>query len=680
MSSFKRTLITSALPYANGPLHIGHIAGAYLPSDLYTRFLRMNGESVLHICGSDEHGVPITIAAEKEGCTPQQIVDRYHELNKATFQSFGISFDYYGRTSSPTHKKTASEFFQALEKQGVFVRKMEKQLFDTEKKMFLPDRYVKGTCPSCGYTEAYGDQCEKCGKSLSPSDLIDPVSVLSGTKPELKETEHWFLPLGEYQKELEEWIGGHKEWKPNVLGQVNSWLQSGLSDRAVTRDLSWGVPVPHPDGEGKVLYVWFDAPIGYISATKEWAENKGNPEEWSQWWKDSGTRLIHFIGKDNIVFHCIIFPVMLKAHGEFILPDQVPANEFLNLEGNKLSTSRNWAIWLHEAIEEFEPDFFRYVIASILPESKDSDFSWKDFQQRVNSELADVLGNFTNRTLTFIERFSEGRIPSEITFNERDHEALRAIEEQKVKITQAYQSFRFREAVQETMHLAREGNRYFSESEPWKTRTENPERCNATLFVSAQIAAALSVLFDPIMPTKMRQLRSALGLSDEMTWQEVNSEMLRSGSKVKAGEILFAKIEDDKIQAQLEKLNSGSSTTTTMDENAGISPISDEIEFDQFLPIDLRAAKILSAEPVPKSDKLLKFTLDLGIENRTILSGVAKHLSPDQLIGKTVVIVSNLKPRMMMGVESQGMVLFAEEPDGTLKPVLTDAMPGSNVK
>lgn len=646
--------------------------------------MRLNGEDILHICGSDEHGVPITIAAEKEGCSPQEIVDRYHELNKKTFEQFGISFDFYGRTSSSVHHQTASDFFKHLEEKDVFVRKMEKQLFDVEKKMFLPDRYVKGTCPSCGYPEAYGDQCEKCGKSLSPSELVNPVSVLSGSKPELKETEHWFLPLGDYQTDLESWISGHADWKPNVLGQVNSWLQSGLGDRAVTRDLSWGVPVPHPDANGKVLYVWFDAPIGYISATKEWAENQGRPADWETWWKDSETRLIHFIGKDNIVFHCIIFPVMLKAHEGYILPDQVPANEFLNLEGNKLSTSRNWAIWLHEAIEEFEPDLLRYVIASILPESKDADFSWKDFQQRVNSELADILGNFVNRTLTFIERFAEGRIPEAGPLSPRDLQALSMIETQKMKISKAYQAFRFREAVQETMNLAREGNRYFSESEPWKTRKENPETCDTTLYVSAQIAGALSVLFSPVMPEKMKTLRSCLGLADSLQWQEVQKEMVPSGSSVHSGEILFSKIEDETIQRQLDKLmKHTTSVTSHSDQEVMESPykaLSDVIEFDQFIPIDLRAAKILEAEKVSGSEKLLQLSLDLGFEKRTVLSGVAQHVNPEELRGQTVVMVANLKPRKMMGIESQGMVLFAEEPDGSLKPVYTSALPGSIVK
>lgn len=681
--SFKRTLVTSALPYANGPLHIGHIAGAYLPSDLYTRYMRLNGENILHICGSDEHGVPITIAAEKEGCTPQEIVDRYHELNKKTFERFGISFDFFGRTSSPVHYKTASEFFRTLEEKGVFIRKMERQLFDIEKKMFLPDRYVKGTCPSCGYSEAYGDQCEKCGKSLSPSDLIEPISVLSGTTPELKETEHWFLPLGDYQKDLESWVSSHTDWKPNVLGQVNSWLQSGLGDRAVTRDLSWGVPVPHPDADGKVLYVWFDAPIGYISATQEWAQLHENPEEWKRWWQDEDTRLIHFIGKDNIVFHCIIFPVMLKAHEGYVLPDQVPANEFLNLEGNKLSTSRNWAIWLHEVIEEFDPDLLRYVIASILPESKDSDFNWKDFQQRVNSELADILGNFVNRTLTFIERFSDSKIPDAGQLSGRDIEALSAIETQKEKISRAYQAFRFREAVQETMNLAREGNRYFSESEPWKTRKEAPEQCDTTLYVSAQIAAAISVLFSPVMPTKMQSLRSCLGLSDTLTWKDVKKEMIPTGTTVHAGDILFSKIDDETIQQQADKLmnQSGvSKSETSVEHESGLKPLSNPIDFDQFISIDLRAAKIVRVEQVHGSEKLLNLSLDVGLEKRTILSGVAQHMKPEDLIGKTVVIVANLKPRKMMGIESQGMVLFAEEPDGTLKPVLTDAQPGSIVK
>ncbi|MGM0744236.1 MAG: methionine--tRNA ligase [Bacteroidota bacterium] len=674
----KRKLVTSALPYANGPIHLGHLAGAYLPADLYTRFQRLKGEDIIHICGSDEHGVPITIAAEKEGVTPQEIVDRYHERNKAVFDRFGIDFDYYGRTSSETHRKTSQDFFLKLYEQGVFKKKSQEQFYDEDANMFLPDRYVKGTCPKCGHPEAYGDQCEKCGSSLSPTDLIDPVSALTGNKPVVKSTEHWFIPLGDFQDRLQEWIDSRNNWKPNVVGQCKSWLDGGLSDRAVTRDLTWGVPVPLPEGDGKVLYVWFDAPIGYISATKEWADEKGEPDLWKTYWQDEETSLVHFIGKDNIVFHCIMFPAMLMQHGEFVLPENVPANEFLNLEGRKLSTSKGWAVWLEEYLEHFEADLLRYVLGTTLPEAKDSDFSWNDFQSRVNSELADILGNFVFRTVSFTERFFDGSVPELSNPTELDLNTLKEIENQKQKIEEAYNSFKFREAIAETMHLARIGNRYFTETEPWKTRKENTEACGNTLNVCVQISAALSILFHPVLPAKMSQLRNQLGVPNTLRWDDVTSVLIPAGQIVEQGEILFEKIEDEAVQEQIGILESRAA------ESAGTSskeyePLKETATFDDFVKLDFRAGKITDAKKIKKSKKLLNITVDLGFEKRTILSGIAEFFKADEIIGRSVVVVANLAPKKMMGVESNGMILMGEDTEGKLYFVETDSEPGSPV-
>lgn len=673
----KRILVTSALPYANGPIHLGHLAGAYLPADLYTRYQRLKGKDIIHICGSDENGVPITIAAEKEGVNPQEIVDRYHTMNKDVFRKFGIDFDYYGRTSSETHKKTSQDIFLNLHEQGIFSKHKQKQFYDEEADMFLPDRYVKGTCPNCGHPEAYGDQCENCGTSLSPTDLIDPVSAITGNKPIIKETEHWFLPLGDFQEWLEEWIGSRKNWKPNVVGQCKSWLDTGLGDRAVTRDLSWGVPVPLPDGEGKVLYVWFDAPIGYISATKEWADLQGEPDLWKTYWQDEDTSLIHFIGKDNIVFHCIMFPAMLKQHGNYVLPENVPANEFLNLEGKKLSTSKGWAVWLHEYLEDFEADLLRYALGTTLPETKDSDFSWKDFQNRVNSELADILGNFVFRTHSFTHRFFDGSVPELSNPTELDIETLKKISAQKKKIEESYEAFRFREAIYETMELARIGNRYFTETEPWKTRKENPEACGNTLYVCLQISAALSVLFEPILPNKMHQLKEQLGIPETIEWSQVDDHILPSGQIIKEGDILFEKIEDAEVEAQINKLKERASTNEEPEKD--FTPLKDEIDFGNFASLDLRAGKIIAAEKVEKSNKLIKITVDLGFEKRIILSGIAEFFDADEIVGQSVCVVANLAPKKMMGIESNGMILMGEDSEGTLHFVETDAEPGSPV-
>lgn len=678
----KRTLVTSALPYANGPIHLGHLAGAYLPADLYTRYKRLRGEDILHICGSDEHGVPITIAAEKEGVQPQDIVDRFHERNKQAFKDFGIDFDYYGRTSSEMHRDTSQSFFTRLDEKGVFRRKTEQQLYDPEAGMFLPDRYVIGTCPVCGFEGAHGDQCEKCGSSLSPIELIDPKSVLTGNTPETRETEHWYLPLGEYQPKIEQWIESRSNWKPNVTGQCRSWLSDGLSDRAVTRDLTWGVPVPHPDAENKVLYVWFDAPIGYISATREWAHSIGDDDAWKTWWQDSDSRLIHFIGKDNIVFHCIMFPLMLMEHGEFILPDQVPANEFLNLEGKKLSTSRGWAVWLDEAMEQFEPDLLRYVLGSTLPETKDSDFSWGDFQTRVNSELADILGNFIYRSTTFTERFHDGYVPELNNPSERDTAALEAIHLAVREIGEAYEQFKFREAISRTMQLARTGNKYFTESEPWKSRKTDPVACANTLHVSLQICAALSVLFSPVLPGKMGVLRKELGLDESTTWDQVSDEMLKPGSLITTGPVLFEKIEDDQIEAELQKLQDRAAQNKKKDnsENMDLIPLKPLASFDKFDAMDLRVGKILEAADIEGSKKLLKLTVDIGLEVRTILSGIKEYLEPDQLIGEQVAVVANLAPKKMMGINSNGMILMSESPDGTLRLLTPTGDPGDPIR
>ncbi|MFP8488256.1 methionine--tRNA ligase [Gracilimonas sp. Q87] len=678
MPERKRILVTSALPYANGPIHLGHLAGAYLTPDFYVRYKRRTDADVAFICGSDEHGVPITIAAEKEGVSPQDIVDRYHEMNKKVFEEFGISFDFYGRTSSKVHHETSQEFFTNLNQKGFFKKKTEEQLYDPKADMFLPDRYVKGTCPNCGYEEAYGDQCEKCGTSLSPTELIEPVSALTGEKPELKKTEHWYMPLGDVQPKLEKWLKTRKNWKPNVMGQVKSWLNDGLTDRAATRDLSWGVPVPLEEAKGKVLYVWFDAPIGYVSATKEWALEQNKPELWKDYWQSEDTELYHFIGKDNIVFHCIMFPVVLMEHGGYVLPKNVPANEFLNLEGKKLSTSRGWAVWLHEYLEEFEPDLLRYALGTTLPESKDSDFSWKDFQMHINTELADVLGNFTNRSLSFTVNYADGKIPELIEPSETDKEALQAIKDQKEKVTQAYENFRFKEAISETMNLARIGNRYFTETEPWKTRKTEPVKAGNTLHVSLQISAALSCLFDPILPDKMKQLRAQLGLTDSFSWNDISNSMLEVGDSVIQGDILFEKIEDNIIEEQIQKLHD-----KVKDEDEDPVPdvpgLKENIEFEDFMKLDLRAGEILSAKKIEKSNKLLEIKVDIGLEKRIIVSGISKYFDPDKLSGQKVSVVANLAPKKLMGVESKGMILMAENPDGSLKFVETDAEPGSPI-
>lgn len=669
----KRTLVTSALPYANGPIHLGHLAGAYLPADLFVRYKRLAGEDIIHICGSDEHGVPITIAAEKEGVDPQDIVDRFHTQNKQVFEEFGISFDYYGRTSSPTHHKTSQEFFTKLYEDDVFVQKTEEQLYDPKADMFLPDRYVKGTCPNCGYEEAYGDQCENCGNSLSPKELIDPKSAITGDTPETKETTHWYLPLGDFQDRLEKWLDTRKNWKPNVSGQVKSWLNDGLADRAVTRDLTWGVPVPLEDAKGKVLYVWFDAPIGYISATKEWAEKKGEPELWKTYWQDEETDLIHFIGKDNIVFHCIMFPATLMAHGDYVLPKNVPANEFLNLEGKKLSTSRGWAVWLNEYLEDFDADLLRYVLGTTLPETKDSDFSWEDFQNKVNSELADVLGNFVYRTTSFTQNYFDGKVPELTNPTDLDKKTLAKIASQKEKISAAYEEFKLREAIAETMNLARIGNKYFTEMEPWQTRKDDMETCGNTLHVCLQITAALSILFDPILPNKMAELRDELNISGDSKWDNVSDSILQSGSTINKGAILFEKIEDEEVEAQLQKLRDRAEEQ----EEKKYKPLKDNMEFDDFMKMDLRAGTIVAAAAIKKADKLLKITVDLGFEKRTIVSGIANDFDPDEIMGQKVCVVANLAPKKLMGVESNGMILMAEEDDGSLKFVETDAAPGS---
>ncbi|MBO6524329.1 MAG: methionine--tRNA ligase [Balneolaceae bacterium] len=676
MADKKRILVTSALPYANGPLHLGHLAGAYLTADLYVRYKRLVGDDVVYICGSDEHGVPITIAAEKEGVSPQDIVDRYHEMNKKVFEDFGISFDYYGRTSSKVHHQTSQEIFTHLNEKGFFRKKTEQQLYDAKSDMFLPDRYVKGTCPNCSFPEAYGDQCENCGTSLSPTELINPISALSGEVPELKETEHWYMPLGDVQPKFEKWLETREGWKPNVMGQVKSWLKDGLSDRAATRDLSWGVPVPLDEAQGKVLYVWFDAPIGYISATKEWAQKQGNPDAWKKYWQDQETELYHFIGKDNIVFHCIMFPIVLMEHGDYVLPKNVPANEFLNLEGKKLSTSRGWAVWLHEYLEDFEPDLLRYALGSTLPESKDSDFSWKDFQARVNNELAAVLGNFVNRSLTFTDKFADGKVPELVDPTETDSEALGSIVKQKKKVTAAFEAFRFKEAISESINLARAGNKYFTETEPWKTRNENPQACNNTLYVSLQICAALSMLMEPVLPASMKKLRNQLKVAEGLSWDEINDFMLTSGTDVEVGEVLFNKVEDSDIEKQIQKLEERAETN---DPVSKFPKLKENIGFEDFMKLDLRAGQILSAEKIKKSDKLLKLQVDLGLEKRTIVSGIAKHVDIDSLKGQKVCVVANLAPKKLMGVESQGMILMAEDAEGNLKFAETTAEAGSTI-
>ena len=661
---FKRYMVTSALPYANGPIHIGHLAGVYVPADIYVRYLRSRGREVKWVCGSDEHGVPITIRASQEGVSPQAVVDKYHELIKRSFEEFGMTFDIYHRTSSPLHHATAAEFFTTLDK-GEFVEMESEQYYDEEAEQFLADRYLIGTCPHCGFEKAYGDQCEKCGSSLNGADLINPHSALSGSKPVLRKTKHWYLPLDKYEPFLRRWIlDQHQEWKGNVYGQCKSWLDAGLKPRAVTRDLNWGVPVPLEGATGKVLYVWFDAPIGYISATKALTS------DWEKYWKDEDTRLVHFIGKDNIVFHCIVFPAMLRAHGGYILPDNVPANEFLNIEGQKVSTSRNWAVWLNEYLKDFpnRQDALRYTLAANMPETKDNDFTWKDFQSRNNSELVAILGNFVNRVMVLTCKHFQGTVPPKGVMTAEDEAVVSSIMTHREGIERAVESFHFRDALKEYMDLARVGNKYLAEMEPWKLVKTDAGRTATVLHVSLQLLSALAGLGEPFLPFTTKKLLAMLR-KERIAWDTVGVEMLPEGYQVGEPELLFTKIEDDAIEAQIKKLHENAraaSDSAAVEDAAGVAPMKPLIGIEDFDKIDLRVGRILTAEKVEKSNKLLKFTVDTGIDRRTVLSGISKHFSAEQMVGKRVLMVVNLAPRKMMGIESQGMLLFAEGADGRL--------------
>ena len=664
--NFKRTLVTCALPYANGPIHIGHLAGVYVPADIYVRYLRLRGQEVLYVCGSDEHGVPITIKARQLGCSPQDIVDKYHNIIKDSFKALGINFDVYGRTSSKIHAETASEFFKRLYDKGVFVTRESEQYYDPEAKTFLADRYIVGTCPKCGSEGAYGDQCEKCGSTLSPEELINPKSKLSGAEPIKKKTTHWYLPLDRDEQWLREWIlEGHKEWRTNVYGQVKSWLDSGLQPRAVTRDLDWGVPVPVEGAEGKVLYVWFDAPIGYISNTKELL-----PDSWEKWWKSEDTKLVHFIGKDNIVFHCIVFPSMLKAYGDgFILPENVPANEFLNLEGDKISTSRNWAVWAHEYVQDFpgKEDALRYVLTANAPETKDNDFSWKDFQTRNNSELVAVFGNFVNRAIVLTHKYFGGKVPALGELQDVDKAALAEVPALKASLEKNIETYHFREALKDAMGIARIGNKYISDTEPWKVAKEDMARTATILNVSLQLCAHLSVAFEPFTPFAAARLRSMLDCSP--AWDTIGElGILEEGHQIGAAELLFTKVEDDQIEAQLAKLAVSKAEHLAAEAAAApVEPQKEEVTFDQFQTMDIRTATVLEAERVPKTDKLLKLTIDTGIDKRTIVSGIAQYYSPEDMLGKQICILANLKPRMIKGIESKGMILMASQKDGKMR-------------
>jgi len=666
METSKRILVTAALPYANGPLHIGHIAGAYLPADIYVRYMKLKGHDVAFMCGSDEHGVPITLRARKEGITPQDVVDKFHAINKKAFADFGIAFDMYHRTSDPLHHQTASEFFKVLYEKGEFVEKEEEQFFDEAEGEFLADRYIKGTCPKCGFEDAYGDQCEKCGTSLSPRELIDPRSMLSGNQPVLKSTKHWYLPLDKYQEEwLEAWIDSHKkDWKSSVYGQCKSWLNSGLNPRAVTRDLTWGVPVPVENGEGKVLYVWFDAPIGYISATKAWAEEAG--KDWKSYWQDEDTELIHFIGKDNIVFHCLIFPAMLKAHGNYILPKNVPANEFLNIEGAKLSTSRNWAVWVHEYLQEFDgkQDELRYTLCANLPEQKDNDFTWKDYQNRTNNELVAVLGNFVNRALVLTNKYYQGAVPELGETTDFDKQVMAEMGKIKEQLEKSIESYRFREGVKIAMDMARLGNKYLADTEPWKLIKTDEESVKTIMHISVQLVANLSVILEPFMPFTAQRLRDFLGC-EKFGWEMGGKpDLIKAGHIINKPKLLFEKVEDSVIDAQVEKLYAAKKANELA--NATAEPQKDEVTFDDFTRMDIRVGTILEAEKVAKTKKLLKMTIDTGIDKRTVVSGIAEYYAPDEVVGKQVSILVNLAPRKIRGIESQGMILMAEDPDGKL--------------
>ena len=699
-----RTLVTCALPYANGPVHIGHLAGVYVPADIYVRYLRMKGEDVLYVCGSDEHGVPITIKAQKEGCTPQDIVDRYHKIIKDAFTGLGINFDIYSRTSSQTHHKNASDFFKKLYDEGKFIEKVSEQYYDEEAKTFLADRYITGTCPRCGAEGAYGDQCEKCGATLSPDELINPKSALSGGELVKKETKHWYLPLDQYEKWLSEWIlDGHKEWRSNVYGQCKSWIDGGLQPRAVSRDLNWGVPVPVEGSEGKVLYVWFDAPIGYISNTQELL-----PESWEKWWKSEDTKLVHFIGKDNIVFHCIVFPSMLKADGSYILPDNVPANEFLNLEGDKISTSRGWAVWLHEYLEQFpgQEDVLRYVLTANAPETKDNDFSWKDFQSRNNSELVAILGNFVNRAVVLTHKYFDGKVPADLKPEAIDAETLAQIKPLKEEMERFLDGYKFREALKEAMNIARLGNKYLTDTEPWKVAKTDMDRTASILNVSLQICAALAVAFEPFLPFSAEKLRNILNVGiaagfdhragegegtvnryteaegaalhtgvayDGLTlsWADLgNPSLLPAGHQLNPATLLFSKIEDEVVDGQiarLEAIRAEREAAAKAAEAAVVTPQKEECTFDDFGKMDIRTATVLEAERVPKTDKLLKLTIDTGIDKRVIVSGIAEQYSPEEMVGKQICILANLAPRKIRGIESKGMILMARQNDGKMR-------------
>ncbi|WP_286860486.1 methionine--tRNA ligase, partial [Proteiniphilum sp. UBA5510] len=653
---FKRTLITSALPYANGPVHIGHLAGVYVPADIYSRYLRLKGEEALFIGGSDEHGIPITIKARKEGVTPQDIVDRYHKLIKKSFEEFGITFDIYSRTTSEIHKKTASDFFQTLYEKGEFEEQESEQYYDEEAGQFLADRYITGTCPHCGNKNAYGDQCEQCGTSLSPNDLINPKSTLSGSVPVMRKTKHWYLPLNKHEAWLRQWIlEDHKEWKSNVYGQCKSWLDLGLQPRAVSRDLDWGVPVPVEGAEGKVLYVWFDAPIGYISNTKELL-----PDEWEKWWKDKDTRLVHFIGKDNIVFHCIVFPSMLKAEGTFNLPDNVPANEFLNLEGDKISTSRNWAVWLHEYLEEFpgKQDVLRYVLTANAPETKDNDFTWKDFQARNNNELVAVLGNFVNRALVLTQKYFDNKVPAAGELAEYDRETIAEVKQVKEAVERQLENYHFREAQKEAMNLARIGNKYLADTEPWKTAKADMERTATILNIALQITANLAIVMEPFLPFTAEKLLAFLR-TDHLSWDHLGDfGLLAEGHQLGKPELLFEKIEDETIEKQIQKLEETKKTNEAVEQK--VKPVKETVQFDTFEKLDIRVGTVLECEKVPKADKLLRFLLDDGLQKRTILSGIAAYYpNPEELVGKQICFIANLEPRKMRGILSEGMILSA---------------------
>ncbi|EMQ96138.1 Methionyl-tRNA synthetase [Xanthomarina gelatinilytica] len=693
-SSASRYTITAALPYTNGPIHIGHLAGVYVPADIYARYLRLTGNDVAFICGSDEHGVPITIKAKKEGVSPQDIVDKYHAIIKKSFEDFGISLDNYSRTSAKIHHETASGFFTTLYNKGEFIEEVTEQLYDEEANQFLADRFVIGTCPKCGNEESYGDQCEKCGTSHNATDLINPKSAITGNVPTLKQTKHWFLPLDKHEAFLREWIlkGHKKDWKPNVYGQVKSWIDDGLRPRAVTRDLDWGIPVPLPDAEGKVLYVWFDAPIGYISATKEWAAREG--KDWEPYWKDKDTKLVHFIGKDNIVFHCIIFPAMLKAEGSYILPDNVPANEFLNLEGNKLSTSKNWAVWLPEYLEDFpnQQDVLRYALTANAPETKDNDFTWKDFQARNNNELVAIFGNFINRVVVLTNKYYNGLVPEPSEFSQIDEETLATVKAYPAVIASSIERYRFREAGQELMNLARLGNKYLADEEPWKVIKENEARTRTIMFVALQIASALATLSEPFLPFTSNKLKDILRLchneeqsdvvissnkeiataqknksrKDTLSWNDISLKdtLLPVGHQIGKAELLFSKIEDETVQAQIDKLLATKKANEAA--NKAVEPQKETISFEDFTKLDLRVGTILEAEKMPKAKKLLVLKVDTGIDVRTIVSGIAESFTPEEVVGKKVTVLVNLAPRALRGVESQGMILMTETADGKL--------------